>query len=190
MLKDILEMKKILAEQLNDPSDEFVSFLYKKINPNGRLTRNVMDKFTEITKTAFNQFIKEKVDERLVIALHGNNGEKESENDVTIPSNSPFTSEEEWEGYYIVKSILSELVDPERVTIRDRISYCTVLLDNNQNRVICRMHFNSKQKHLGFFDKNEKHIGGTKKEDKIPIHTVSEIYKHAERLRKTAKIYI
>jgi len=28
------------------------------------------------------------------------------------------------------------------------------------------------------------------KEDKIPIDNVSDIYKHAERLRNTAKIYI
>ena len=185
-LKYIREMKKIMAEQLKSPSEGFVRFFAKKVHT-GQLNRNAKVLFTEITKSAFNQFIKEKVDERLEIALNPPLKEDEPANG---SESKTVTTKEEWEGYYIVKSILSELIDPERVTIRDRISYCGILIDNNQNKVVCRMHFNSKQNYLGFFDKKEKHKSGAKKEDKIPIDNVSEIYKHAERLRNTAKIYI
>ena len=62
------EMKKIMAEQLKDPSDEFVRFFAKKVY-SGVLTKNAMTQFTQITKSALNQFIKEQVDDRLKTAL-------------------------------------------------------------------------------------------------------------------------
>jgi len=52
------------------------------------------------------------------------------------------------------------------------------------------MHFNKKQKYIGIFDKQDASNGGKKIEDKIPIDNINEIYKHTERLRNTATIYI
>lgn len=185
------EMKKIMAEQLKDPSDEFVRFFAKKVY-NGPLTQNAKTLFTQITKSAFNQFIKERVDERLKTALDASdaNNNPEEKIDVKIPKDEIVTTDEEWDGFYIVRSILSEIINPDRVTIRDRKSYCGVLLDDNQNKVICRMRFNSKYKSVGFFDSQERNKGGGRKEDKIPIETLSEIYKHAERLKNTVNYYI
>ena len=184
------EMKKIMAEQLKDPEDEFVRFFAKKVY-HGPLTQNAKTLFNQITKSAFNQFIKERVDERLktaLIASEGNNPEEKI--DVKIPKDEIITTEEEWDGFYIVRSILSEIVDPDRVVIRDRKHYCGVLLDDNQNKIICRMHFDSKNKRVGFFDSQERTKNGGRKEDKIPIETLSEIYKHGERLKDTVKCYI
>ncbi len=56
--------------------------------------------------------------------------------------NLVITTPEEIEGFYIVRTILSEILDSERVAIRDRQSYCTILLDDNQNYTICRLYFN------------------------------------------------
>jgi predicted type IV restriction endonuclease len=157
------------------------------------LTPNVKAHFTEITKSAIKQFINEQVEERIKTALDASEGDGEdsAEKIELKPSKDEIvTTEEEWEGYYIVKSILSEIVNPQRVTIRDRKSYCGVLLDDNQYKVICRMHFDGKQKYLGLFDKGEKRKSGAKIEDKIPINNLNEIYKYSERLKNTTKIYI
>lgn len=184
------EMKKIMAEQLKDPSDEFVKFFAKKVYK-GVLTQNAKILFTQITKSALNQFIKERVDERLKIALSAteDNDKPEEIIDIKKSKNEIITTEEEWDGFYIVRSILSEIVDPERVTIRDRKNYCGILLDDNQNKIICRMHFNSKNKKIGFFDSQERHKSGGRIEDKIPIENLSEIYQHANRLKETVKHY-
>jgi len=185
------EIKKIMAEQLKEPSTEFVRFFAKQVY-SGRLTKNTEAVFTELTKSAIKQFINERVEERLKTALasEGSDEGNEEKRELKIKKDEIVTTEEEWEGYYIVKSILSKTVNPERVTIRDRKSYCGILLDNNQYKVLCRMHFNGKQKYIGFFDKKEKRQSGAKIEDKIPIDNLNEIYQHAERLRNTAKIYI
>ncbi len=186
------EIKKIMADQINDPSDEFVKFFAKKVY-SGVLTRNVKEQFTEITKSAIKQFINEKVEERLKTALGASEENNEDAEVKIIPKlnkDEIVTTEDEWEGYYIVKSILSEILDPNRVTIRDRKYYCGVLLDDNQYKLICRMHFNSKQKYFGLFDQKEKSKNGSKKEEKIQIDQLNDIYKYAERLRSTAKLYI
>jgi hypothetical protein len=184
-------MKKIMSEQLKDPSDEFVRFFAKKVY-SGLLTPNLKTQFAQITKSALNQFIKEQVEERLKTALGASDDNNEDTEEITKKPDKDeiITTEEEWDGFYIIKSILWELVDPDRVTIRDRKNYCGVLLDNNQLKVICRMHFNSKQKYIGLFDSQERHKGGGRKEDKIAIDNLSDIYKHGERLKNTVIYYI
>ncbi len=185
------EMKKIMAEQLKDPSNEFVSFFAKKVY-SGRLTQNAIEMFTQLTKSALNQFIKERVDERLKIALSTSEDNDQPEKVIKIITNKNeiVTTEEEWDGFYIIRSILSEIVDPERVTIRDRQSYCGVLLDDNQKKIVCRMHFNSKQKKIGLFDSQERTLGGVRIEDKILIENITELYNYSERLKNTLKPYI
>jgi hypothetical protein len=189
-LKYKSEIKKTMAEQLKDPSDEFVKFFAKRAY-SGILTKNVKEQFTELTKSAIKQFINERVEERLKTALASEDETEENEKKIILkPKNNEIvTTEEEWEGYYIVRSILSEIIDPKRVFIRDRVSYCGVLLDNTQLKPICRMHFNSKQKYLGLFDKQDKNKGGGKKEEKMPITDPTEIYNYSERLKKTVRIY-
>ena len=58
------------------------------------------------------------------------------------------TTEEEIQGYYIVKAILASTIDLNRIVMRDAQSYCAILCDNNNRRPICRLHFNTKQKYL------------------------------------------
>ena len=85
------------------------------------------------------------------------------------------------QGYYAVKSLLHEVVDVRRVVIRDRIGFCGVLLDNNQQKTICRLRFNGTQKYLGLLDE--------RREEKVRIDEVDDIYNYAERLIATVKYY-
>ena len=91
------------------------------------------------------------------------------------------TTAEEIEGFNIVRSIGSEIVSPDRITIRDSKSYCAVLLDDNNRNPIVRLRFNSPTtKHLGTFDadKNEAlHL----------VETPVEIYKHKQVILERIK---
>ena len=58
------------------------------------------------------------------------------------------TTAEEIQGYELVRAVVSDVVDPERVFIRDTKSYCGVLLDDTNRKPICRMHFNTSHKRL------------------------------------------
>jgi len=182
-LKYLKEMKKIMLEQLENPSDEFVRFLAKRVY-SGLLHQKVREQFTEITKKALNQFIKEQVDERLESAL-GVSEESDSQEekfDLESKDKEIITTEDEWEGYYIVRAILHEIVDIDRVAMRDTRSYCGILLDDNNRKPICRLHFDGKQKYITVFDE-------FKKEAKIPIEHTKDLYKHGEKFKKTVKNY-
>lgn len=181
-LKYTSEMKKIMANEITDPSEDFVKFFTKKVY-SGPVTERVRLKFTGITKTALNQFIKDQVSSRLKSALDASDVKQEEVTEVQVESKKGIiTTEDEWEGYYIVKAILNEIVDPDRVAIRDTLSYCGILFDDSNRQPICRLHFNGKQKYIGLFDLD-------KKEEKIPIELVKDIYNHADRIKTTISFY-
>lgn len=179
-LKYTREIKKILGHELESPSEEFVRFFAKKVYP-GILTSNVKEKFEGITKIALNQFIKDQVNSRLKSALDASDDKEESKEKIEDPiatsKSKIITTEDEWEGFYVIRAILSEKIDVDRIAIRDKISYCGILLDDNNRKPICRLHFNTSQKYLGLLDEN-------KKEEKIPIEAVKDIYNHSEKLKE------
>jgi hypothetical protein len=93
------------------------------------------------------------------------------------------TTEEEIEGFHIVKAIVSEIVDPSRVVMRDQKSYCSVLLDDNWRKPICRMCFNSsRKKYVGTFDDK-------KNETRTPIQSLTEMYRLADQFKAAIRRY-
>lgn len=66
------------------------------------------------------------------------------------------TTEEEIEAYYIVKSILRNHIQAERVTFRDAQSYFAIFCDDNNRKPICRLYFNTANKYIGIFDADKK----------------------------------
>jgi len=183
-LKYTKEIKRILGEEFNSPSEEFVRFFTKQVY-SGRMTKRVTEDFKDITYRAFKQFVNEKINDRLKSALEQevDSGaqeiaalDEEEQNDGIV------TTEEEIEGFHIVRAILYGITDPERITLKDRKNYCNVLLDNNVRKPVCRFYFDRKQKYIGFFDEN-------KAEEKVQIDKLSDIYRYAEKLKATIGYY-
>lgn len=190
-LKYTREIKRIMAEELQQPSDNFVRFFASQVY-SGRMTQSVIECFTPTVQRALKQFINERVNERLKTALDTDISSTESaqisadttsEAVETPEKPSVITTTEELEGYHIVKAILREVVDVNRIVMRDVQSYCGILLDDKNNKPICRLWFNSKKKHIGFFDNEQK------KEEKVLIENLDEIYKYADRLKVTITFY-
>jgi len=141
------------------------------------------EQFGELTKRAFKQFVSERVSDRLRSALEkadvpaGGAGPLETDEDDGIE-----TTIEEIEGYHIVKAVVREVVDPKRVVHRDTKSYMGILLDDNNRKPICRLHFNRAQKYLGLFD-------AEKRETREAIDSLNDIYRFADKLKETAGRY-
>jgi len=187
MLKYTGAIKKILEEELNNPSKQFVRFFASQIY-DGKLTQPVVDQFTKIVKEARTQFINGKINDRLKSALSANESssedesklektpEEESQNETGV-----VTTGEEIEGYHIVKAILREVVEVKRVAMRDTKSYCGILLDDNNRKPICRFHFDTSQKYIG--------VISDKKEERMPISSLDDIFKYADKLRAVISEY-
>ena len=189
-LKYTREIKQILSKETNLPSEDFVKFFAKQVH-SGPLTQNVREKFTVITKNALSQFINEKITERLKFAMSENPSdsiiEKNDGQEITESAEESndgiVTTEEEIEGYHIVKSILRATIDPKRISMRDKKRYCGILLDDNNRKPICRLHFNTKQKYLELF------IDENRKAEKTPISELNEIYNYSNQLMATLNSY-
>lgn len=187
-LKYAHDVHKILSSEIDSPSDEFVKVIAKQAY-DGVITKNVRDKFYKIIKNEFKEVINEKVETRLNTALEKSG--TEDEHVVEISDDGVVTTNEEYEGYYIIKSIAAKIVNPERVFIRDFKSYCTVIIDNNNRYPLARMYFdNVNNMKIELFDKFEKDNQGRRLTETYAISNVSEIYDYEEHIIKTINVYL
>lgn len=181
-LKYTREVKRILLEQMENPSDEFVRFFASKVF-NGMLTPARREYFTGITKRSFNQVINERINERLKSAMSGAaSAATIDESETGVDQDTVETTAEELEGFYIVKAILRKNVDSNRIVHRDTQNYMGILLDDNNRKPLARLYFNRTQKYLGIFDEDRK-------ETRTPIDTIDDIYSHAKELRRVLAFY-
>jgi len=182
-LKYTKGMRRALAEEWANPTEEFVRLLTARVYP-GRFTQPVREQFTAIAKKALHEFLNARVNERLTAALERDSQDKnvQDEDAADEPDDARdgiVTTEEELDGFYVVKAIVREVVNVKRVFLRDTKSYCGVLLDDNNRKQICRLRFNSRRKYIGLFDES-------KQETRHAIADVSDIYSHAAALKATA----
>ncbi len=180
-LKLTSQIKKLINQQMEDPTDEFVRFFASKVF-DGVLTTARRDSFKELVKRSLRQVINERVKERFHSAMTGSAELAELDAKGDDAEVLMETSAEELEGYYVVKSLLRDLVEPKRIVHRDTQSYMGILLDDNNRKPLARLHFNRKQKYLGIFDESRA-------EKRIPISNINEIYEHAEELRRVFAFY-
>jgi len=184
-LKYTKGMKRILREEWTNPSENFVRLLARRVY-SGHMTQAVREQFSVITKQAFHEFVNDRIKERLEkAAVEPPSGERPTEppEPPEPPTGKIVTTEEEIEAFYIVKSIVREVVDAKRVFMRDTIRFCGVLLDDTNRKPICRLWFNHPEKKLlGIFDEN-------KQETKHPIEDVNDIYRFADALKRRAELY-
>lgn len=182
-LKYTGEIKKLFLSQFEDPDDEFVRLFVRQVY-SGQLRSTVVEAFRPRVTKALREVLNEMIKERLQSAITSTESQQEEaiDEDTALPTDGVVTTDEEIEGYYTVKAILSAAVDPDRVTLRDTKSYCGVLLDDNNRKPICRLHFNSSQKYLGLMDEE-------KNETRQPIEKINDIFKFSEELKATALRY-
>jgi hypothetical protein len=180
-LKYTSAIKKEILSQIEVPSEDFVRILIAPIQ-SGRFTAAIREQFTPMVKSAFREIIRDSVQSRLSTAL--------AETEVLDPIAAPValdeeeivTTDEEREGFMVVRAIVREVLKPQRVVMRDQKSYCGILVDNNNRKPLARLHFNRSIKYLGLFDGD--------KEERVKIDSLDQIYEYTDRLRATARLYL
>lgn len=188
-LKYIKAIRKEFEKEIENPSDEMVKLLVGRFFEKP-LTANRMVSFKEYAKKALATSINESISFRLKSALNINEQIEKKEEEVKtsqpIDSNNDskiVTTEEELEGFQIVKAILRKKIPSSRIAYRDTLSYFGILLDDNNRKPLCRLHFNTTNKYLETFH-NGKEAG-----EKILLNTLDEIYNYRNQLHQTLENY-
>lgn len=191
-LKYVGQIKREIAAQFAKPDEDFIKFFAAKVY-DGMITQKVRDQFAVLTRKATAQFLSDQVNDRLKSAMSGSatqsfiqevtpERDAGAETKDETADDRVVTSVEELEGFHVVKAIVRSAVDAKRVIPRDTQSYFGVLLDDNNRKPICRLHFNRSQKYIGIFDKE-------KAETRHPISTIDDIYEFADQLKATVALY-
>jgi hypothetical protein len=189
-LKYSKEIKDILAQELNHPSDEFVKLIARQVY-SGKVTSRVLEQFKILTQKSSSLLIKEIINDRLSKVIDNNieedsasSYEDEQDSEATEEEDNGIeTTEEELQGYRVIQAILLPIIASDRVFYRDTKSYFSILLDNNNRKCICRLWLNRSKKYLEVFDVE-------KKSEKILIEKIEDIYTHKERIIASASKFI
>lgn len=176
-------IKKILTTQYDSPDEEFVRFFFARTNVGSKFTASAKEQFTPIVTKAFQQFINERISDRLRSALQSEikTTVDEEKAGAEETSSGIVTTEEELEGFRIVRAIVARVVVPDRVVHRDTKTYMGILLDDNNRKPICRLWFNTKQKYISVFE--------NRSEAKYPIESLTDIYSYGDQLLATVQSY-
>jgi hypothetical protein len=188
-LKFTMELKNLINKEINDPSPELVKLFAKQVYPS-IVTAKVLEQFTNLTKKSFQQHISDLITERLKTALNKEDeATKIAETEALLKAEQQkeevskvVTSDEELEGFMIVKTILRQKINATRVTYRDAQSYFAILLDDNNRKTICRLYLGSGKKYLVTLDDQKKEI-------KNEINTLDDIFKYSEELLNIVSAY-
>lgn len=180
-------IKSVLNSEISAPSPEFVKFFVSRVY-DGKATEKVMIQFTDLVKRTVEQIFNDIVSDRLMNAI---NQTKQIPQDIAIEGvitdneeNKIVTTEEELNGYYIVKSILRSKIQADRILYRDSLNYFSIILDDNNRKPICRLWLNGmSKKYIGLFDKD-------KKETKYEIASLDDIFNYSALILETASNYL
>lgn len=187
-LKYTNELKNLFNAEFTNPSTDFIKHFARKVYP-GVITSKVLEQFGQLTKKSLQQYISDLITDRLKSALIK---EVDATNELAAQAIEEQTKEEpskivttteELEGFMIVKAILRQKIDSNRINYRDAQSYFAILLDDNNRKSICRFYFTGTKKYIGTFDEQ-------KKEEKKEIATLDDIFKFSGKLLKTIETYV
>lgn len=171
-LKFRSSIKKELSREFSDPSDEFVRMLSSRVFP-GNITSKVREKFAPIVKSAADAMIRETINRRLRDAIQATTPASDEETE--IEADEIVTTDTELKGFHIVQAIAAKTTSPTRVAYRDAKAYCAILLDDNNRKPICRLHFNNE---------NRLRISIGREPEKHELAEVRDIYRFADEIRQ------
>jgi len=187
-LKYTKQLKDLIKSEIENPSPELIKYFAKQVEPSKSYQGTIVTLFTKLVRKSLQQVTSEMVTERLNSALNKEVQvlqvkEIESEEKPVEPVNKIETTQEELESFYIIKSVLREMVDGKRIVFRDAQSYFSVLFDDNNRKPICRLYLNGNKKYIGIFDES-------KVETKLDITTPDDLFNFKEQLVTTLKTYL
>lgn len=190
-LKYMSELRNVIKDEFQAPSPDFVKLLAKRVY-DGTVTQKILEQFGDLVKRSISLYINDVISDRLNVAIQSTEATPQKDTipeptsepmDEETPDNKIITTDEELEGFYIVKSILRQFINPDRICYKDVQSYFGINIDGKVTRTICRLYFNTKNKSISIFAPD-------KTENEHSISSLDEIYQYHDEFKKAASKYI
>jgi len=174
------------SQQLTEPNDEFTKLMVNSCY-SGPKTQAVIDRFRPVVKRAINQYISDRMIDKITSVVKTENEATAQAVETAIAEiadgSKIVTTEEELEAFYIVKSILSEFVPMKRLVAKDTETYFGILLDGNIRKWICRFVIKPSKITLQLPGEGKEII-------KIQLNELEDIYLHKAKLIEVLNGYL
>lgn len=201
-LQITIQIKDLLNKNFQQPSDEFTRYFVKCLN-DWKSSSKLIEQYRPILKKSIASVINDIIDDRLNVAIKSEGvsetkqSEEQTASDVSeeatakeLPNGVVFqdeekgivTTQEEIDAYNIVRSILSQYVDEERIQYTDYKSYFTVNLDGSMWWWICRLSFKPYSKRICLPKENYESNYWLK------IENINDLYKHIDKLKLALEV--
>lgn len=188
-LKYVSELRKIVAREFKEPSPETVKLFASQVTSQ-RMTAQIIDKFTQLTHTAMNQYVRDEVNRRLrsaqdledPVATEEIQGEQQNSDDVDMADGGIVTTDEEIEAFNIIRAICCSEASASDINMRDAKSYCAILFKDNNRKPIARLQLDRQVPRIIIF---------TPERDTETFDLpggLEDIYQYAEKLRARVKV--
>lgn len=132
-LKYMTMVKKAISEQFQEPSDQLIKTLINKSIYSGAKTQAILDKFREIIRNAFNEYVNDLIAERISNVITTDapvQPAKENKNDAAL-------SDEELKVLEYVKKMLNTNLE---ISYKKTSRYAYMQIGNASTRWICRVY--------------------------------------------------
>ncbi len=144
-LKYTAMIKNILAEQLRNPSDQFIKFILSKGVYSGTKTQSVIDRFKNIVQASFNQYIAELVNDKIQAALDGSIQLPEQQS-ATFSKKEFAITETELQILDSIKEMISSIPN-ENIVYKKTERYVALQTENNSRKWVCRLFIKQNSPH-------------------------------------------
>jgi hypothetical protein len=195
-LKFMREIRSALELQFEQPEDDFIRFFFQRASPTGRFKQSAKEHFGNLVKHTLAQLVSDRVSDRLRSALQREDAsvrrtdepavatdkpepEVAADSDGDAPGDGIVTTQEELDGFQLVRAIVGDILPLDRIGYRDSKNYFAILVDNNNRKLLCRLRFNRTRKYVCVVDDQ-------KKETKVAIDDLQGIFGLRDQLRATA----
>ena len=201
-LQITIQIKDLLNKNFQQPGDEFTRYFVKCLN-DWKSSSKLIEQYRPILKKSIASVINDIIADRLNVAMktnedkvietvseEGTSCEKTVETAKDLPNGIVFqdeekgiiTTQEEIDAYNIVRSILRQYVDEERIQYTDYKSYFTVNLDGSMWWWICRLSFKPYSKRICLPKENYESNYWLK------IENINDLYKHIDKLKLALEV--
>ena len=160
-LKKQKDIRTIIENLFGSPSEKFVRFIAKEAHVSF-VSDRVVKEYTKLTTDAINECISERIKEKLEPAWDTKSKNK--------------TTKEELEAYYIIKTLLGDMAEPDQIITKDSENSLDIIYeDGGSQKVVCRLYLNDSAKYIGLFDENGNEI-------KNSIDSIEDLNQYSDQI--------
>lgn len=174
-------IREVLTSEMSEPSEDFAKFFISKLG-NRRATQGLIEQFKEYIRNSMQEMIFDIAKDQINLIQDKlkiqNQEAKTQQDEVKEEQQSNSINSEEQEAFYIVRAILAEIIEGDRISYSNTTQYFSVLCDDKWQKWVCRLFLKGRTKYIAYNDGID---------EKIKFEKLQDLYSFRGKLLEVAE---